>query len=93
MAIKQLFYMLPNSAAIPLPAGFAGLEIPLPEAAADPTKSFVSNDILCQMGRFVGAETDVVPELRDTSGTTGGRERPARIDRGAGDAHTPPLSC
>ena len=57
--------MLPNSAAIPLPAGFAGMEIPLPDAATDPTKSFISNDILCQMGRFVGAETDVVPELRD----------------------------
>jgi hypothetical protein len=76
MAIKQLFDMLPNSAAIPLPAGFAGLEIPLPGATANPTKSFISNDILCRMGRSVGAETDVVPELRDTSGTTRGRERP-----------------
>jgi hypothetical protein len=41
--------MLLNSAAIPLPGGFAGLEIPLPDAAADPTKPFISNDILCQM--------------------------------------------
>ena len=81
--------MLLNSADIPLPGGFAGLEIPLPDAAADPTKPFISNDILCQMGRFVGAETDVSL----SSGTTGGRERPGRIDRGAGDAHTPPLSC
>ena len=65
MAIKQLFDMHPNSAAIPLPAGYAGLEIPLPDATADPTKSFISNDILCQMSRSGGAETDVVPELRD----------------------------
>jgi hypothetical protein len=41
MAIKQLFDMLPNSAAIPLPGGFAGLEIPLPDAAADPFKPLI----------------------------------------------------
>jgi hypothetical protein len=33
--------MLPNSAAIPLPADFAGSKIPLPDAAADPTKPLI----------------------------------------------------
>jgi hypothetical protein len=33
--------MPPNSAAIPLPAGVAGSEIPLPDAAVDPIKPLI----------------------------------------------------